>query len=122
MHVHGQEIPMHEPRLKAALGVGYAVSPTGADHNHNIHDTMFTKDASGLTELDPAIKTPLPASDLSADKVRMLVAETNWMHFWDSAVMCQFLPYNNQQMVDLLNSVTGWDGTLPEYLKIGERA
>lgn len=122
MHTHGQEIPMHEPRLKAALGVGYAVSPTGADHNHNIHDTMFTKDASGLTDLDPAITAPLPASDLSADKVQMLVAETNWMHFWDSAVMCMFLPYSALQLVDLMNAVTGWDGDVKEYLRIGERA
>ncbi len=39
IHVKGQEVPMHEPRLKKALGLGYAISPTGADHNHNFHDT-----------------------------------------------------------------------------------
>lgn len=121
MHTHGQEIPMHEPRLKAALGVGYAVSPTGADHNHNLHDTFFLKDVSALTELDPAITKPLPANDLSADKMRMLVAESNWMHFWDSAVMCQFLPYNAQQMSDLMCAATGWDMTAKDYLRIGER-
>jgi aldehyde:ferredoxin oxidoreductase len=54
--------------------------------------------------------------------MQMLVAETNWMHFWDSAVMCMFLPYNAQQMVDLTNAVTGWDGDVKEYLRIGERA
>ncbi|MFO7172166.1 MAG: aldehyde ferredoxin oxidoreductase C-terminal domain-containing protein, partial [Bacillota bacterium] len=41
LHVKGQEIPMHEPRVKHALGVGYAVSPTGADHMHNMHDTAY---------------------------------------------------------------------------------
>lgn len=122
MHTHGQEIPMHEPRLKAGLGVGYAVSPTGADHNHNMHDTMYVKDASHMTELDPTITQPLPASDLSADKVRMLFAETNWMHLYDSAVMCMFLPYSVPQMVGLMNAVTGWDGDVNEYSRIGERA
>lgn len=124
MHVHGQEIPMHEPRLKAALGVGYAISPTGADHNHNLHDTVYTKEndsVAQLRELDPAIHA-LPANDLSADKVRMLVANSNWMHYADTAVMCMFLPYSPQQLTDLSNAVTGWDADTAEYLRIGERA
>ncbi len=122
IHAHGQEVPMHEPRLKHALGVGYAVSPTGADHNHNLHDTYYTKEVRELGELDPQITRPLPANDLSADKVRMLVAQTNWMHLWDSAVMCQFLPYSVEQMTHLMNAVTGWGANLKEYLRIGERA
>lgn len=122
IHAHGQEVPMHEPRLKHALGVGYAVSPTGADHNHNLHDTYYTKEVRDLGELDPRITHPLPANDLSAGKVRMLVAQTNWMHFWDSAVMCQFLPYSPAQMAHLMNGVTGWDVDVKEYLCMGERA
>lgn len=124
MHVHGQEIPMHEPRLKAGLGVGYAISMTGADHNHNLHDTMYTKESDSvaqLRQLDPAIQ-PLPANDLSADKVRMVVANSNWMHLFDSAVMCMFLPYSPQQLTELANAVTGWEASTPEYLRIGERA
>ncbi len=124
MHVHGQEIPMHEPRLKQGLGVGYAVSPTGADHNHNFHDTYYTKEGEAvrqLRELDPSIHA-LPAADLSADKVRMVVALANWMHLFDSSVMCQFLPYSPQQLTDLLNAVTGWERNTQEYLRIGERA
>ncbi|MBI4785842.1 MAG: aldehyde ferredoxin oxidoreductase family protein [Chloroflexi bacterium] len=124
MTTRGQEIPMHEPRLKQGLGVGYAVSPTGADHNHNIHDTMYTKEndaVKSLRELDPEIR-PVPANDLSADKVRILTANTNWMHLFDSAVMCQFLPYSPQQMTDLMNAVTGWGLEIRDYLQIGERA
>ncbi|MBI3914264.1 MAG: aldehyde ferredoxin oxidoreductase family protein [Chloroflexi bacterium] len=124
MHAHGQEAPMHEPRLKAALGVGYAVSPTGADHMHNVHDTAYTKESEGLNNLralDPAL-IPLPANDLSADKVRLLVAMSNLKHFYDSAVMCHFLPYSPQQMTDVMNATTGWEMTPREYLRIGERA
>ena len=124
MHVHGQEIPMHEPRLKQGLGVGYAVSPTGADHNHAMHDTYYLKEGAPVNDLralEPAAR-PLPANDLSADKVRMLAAFQNWMHFWDSAVMCMFLPYSVEQMTELTNAVTGWDADAREYLRIGERA
>ncbi len=124
MQVHGQELPMHEPRLKQGLGVGYAVSPTGADHNHAMHDTYYLKEGAPVNDLralEPAAR-PLPANDLSADKVRMLAAFQNWMHFWDSAVMCMFLPYSVEQMVALTNAVTGWDADAHEYLRIGERA
>jgi aldehyde:ferredoxin oxidoreductase len=124
MQVHGQEIPMHEPRLKQGLGVGYAVSPTGADHNHAMHDTYYLKEGATVNDLralDPAAR-PLPANDLSMDKVRMLTTFQNWMHFWDSAVMCMFLPYSVEQMVALANAATGWDADAHEYLRIGERA
>jgi aldehyde:ferredoxin oxidoreductase len=124
MQVHGQEIPMHEPRLKMGLGLGYAISPTGADHNHNIHDTGYTKEGAsvdGLRLLDPAIR-PLPANELSADKARMVVAESNWMHLYDSAVMCMFLPYSKPQVTTLLNDVLGWEIDAPAYARIGARA
>lgn len=42
-HVTGLEVPMHDPRLKRALGLGYATSPTGTDHIHNMHDTGFNE-------------------------------------------------------------------------------
>ena len=51
MHVKGQEFPMHEPRFKQGMGLGYAVSPTGADHCHSIHDTGFEKDTSTCERL-----------------------------------------------------------------------
>ncbi len=124
MQVHGQEIPMHEPRLKQGLGVGYAVSPTGADHNHNMHDTYYTKEGSAVEDLRAleASIHAVPANDLSPDKVRILTTLSNWMHFWDSAVMCQFLPYSVQQMTDLMNAVTGWDMSAHDYVRTGERA
>ncbi len=124
MQVHGQEIPMHEPRLKQGLGVGYAVSPTGADHNHNVHDTYYTREGPAVEDLrtlDAAIHA-VPANDLSVDKVRIVTALTNWMHFWDSAVMCQFLPYSTLQMTDLMNAATGWEMAAQDFAHSGERA
>ncbi|HEY91078.1 MAG TPA: aldehyde ferredoxin oxidoreductase family protein, partial [Dehalococcoidia bacterium] len=68
-HVKGQEVPMHEPRCKAGLGLGYAISPTGADHCHNIHDTGYeARIGSGPKAM--GIMEPLPSQDLSAAKVR----------------------------------------------------
>jgi aldehyde:ferredoxin oxidoreductase len=44
------------------------------------------------------------------------------MHYWDSVVMCHFLPYSPSQMTEMTNAVTGWDMTAQDYLRIGERA
>ncbi len=41
MQVKGQEPPMHGSGIKFGLNLGYATSPTGADHCHNIHDTGY---------------------------------------------------------------------------------
>ncbi len=60
--VKGQELPMHEPRLKHAMGLGYAVAPVGADHMMNMHDTAFTTDGEGLRRVNSA----LPADENQA--------------------------------------------------------
>jgi aldehyde:ferredoxin oxidoreductase len=40
VHVKGQEMPMHEPRTKHGMALGYALSPTRADHMHNLDDLL----------------------------------------------------------------------------------
>ena len=120
MHVKGQEVPMHEPRLKAGLGLGYEVSPTGADHCHNIHDTIYTKSVKSVMPL--GILEPLPADDLSPAKVRLFHYKVSWQHFLDSAVMCYFTPWDMLQVVDMVRAVTGWNASLWELVKVGERA
>ncbi|QUL98047.1 MAG: aldehyde ferredoxin oxidoreductase family protein [Candidatus Fermentithermobacillus carboniphilus] len=124
MHVRGQEIPMHEPRLKYALGIGYAVSPTGADHCHNFHDTGYEKaDSRGFEELKGlGIYDPLPASDLSPEKIHMFWTVTNLRTFANVAVICQFVPWSVQQLEELVRAVTGWNTTAAEILAAGERA
>ncbi len=124
MHVKGQELPMHEPRVKHALGVGYALSPTGADHMHNMHDTMYRREGPSLDNLrafNPDLQ-PVEATLLNEDKLQLYFHHANDCHFWDSAVMCMFLPYTPQQMVELVNAVTGWDVELDETQAIGQRA
>lgn len=120
MHVKGQEIPMHEPRLKFGLGLGYAVSPTGADHCHNIHDTYFTNNVDSVKPL--GVLEPMALSDLSSKKVRLTTYFINWRHFGNCAVYCYFVPWSFQQIVEMVEAITGWKTSLWEILKIGERA
>lgn len=122
--VKGQELPMHEPRFKHALGLGYAVSPTGADHMHNLHDTMITKANKWFREnaWPLGLRTPLPADDLSDEKVRAFYYLTTLQHVYDSIGLCMFMPYTPLQIVNLVHAITGWNVTLWELMKVGERA
>ncbi|MGE5673146.1 MAG: aldehyde ferredoxin oxidoreductase family protein [Mycobacterium leprae] len=117
--VKKQEFPAHEPRAKHGLGLGYTVSPTGADHCHNMHDTALTKRTTALRAL--GVTTPLPATDLSADKARMLMLSVNWRHFQNSSIHCQFLDWTKEQVVELMQAATGWESSLYEFMKVGER-
>jgi len=117
--VKKQEVPAHEPRVKHGLGLGYMVSPTGADHMHNFHDTGYVKRTNSLHPL--GIFKPLPATDLSPEKVRMVLYTINWRHFQNSAIYCMFLPWTMEQVVDLMQAATGWKSSLFELVKVGER-
>jgi len=47
-HIKGQEVPMHDPRARSpVLGLGYVLSPTGADHVHVTTHSLF-KNCAGL--------------------------------------------------------------------------
>ena len=125
--VKGQELPMHEPRLKHVLGLGYAVAPVGADHMMNVHDTDFTYDGEGLRRVNLALTAeqqvgPLPAQSISEEKMRVFFHELNWMHFQDCAVNCHFYPYDYQQFAQVLSGVTGLPYSLHDILAVGERA
>ncbi len=47
IHVKGQELPMHDPRGKYNVGMGYAISEIGADHLVVAHDSMLAS-AEGI--------------------------------------------------------------------------
>lgn len=123
--VKKQELPMHEPRLKKALGVGYAVAPVGADHMMNMHDTDIAYDGEALKRVNSVLEKPIGpqrTSDLGEDKLRAFHAEVNWMHFQDCAVNCHFYVYRYDHMANALSGVTGVEYSIHDILKVGARA
>jgi len=103
MHVKGQELPMHEPRIKHALGLGYMVSPTGADHVH--------------------ILEPLSATDLGGAKVRLFAYDVLMWSLFNCLGLCDWGPYAEDLncVTDLVRGVTGWNTSLWELGKVAER-
>jgi aldehyde:ferredoxin oxidoreductase len=123
--VKGQELPMHEPRLKHAMGLGYAVAPVGADHMMNVHDTDFASQGEGLKRVNAALKKkvgPLSPKELSEDKLQIFYHELNWMHFQDCAVNCHFYPYSYDHLAAALSGVTGLTYDIHDILQVGARA
>ena len=121
MHVKGQEIPMHEPRLKQGLGVGYTISPTGAEHMANLHDTSIASERSIAVHSAIGILEPLELNDLGAKKVRALVYYSNWRNLFNALLICYFLPWDYIDIPEIVRAVTGWYSSTWELMKVGER-
>ena len=113
---------MHEPRYKQGLGLGYAVSPKGADHTYNIHDSVYASEGPALEDFKAlGILEPLDQDDLGPAKVRMAVYYNYWYQLLDSLVLCNFMPFSHRQVEELVCGITGWNSTVWELMKVGER-
>jgi aldehyde:ferredoxin oxidoreductase len=124
----GQETPMHDPRGKTGLALAYAFSETGADHMVAAHDTMFGAPGVGLDSVAPlGIFEPVDPLAMDDEKVRLFVYLELLWSFYDVAGICKFGPaprssFPITKVVELLRAVTGWDTSLWEIMKVGERA
>jgi aldehyde:ferredoxin oxidoreductase len=124
MTVKGQELPMHEPRLKYGLGVGYALSPVGADHMMNMHDTMYAGDGRSIKRVNTALDEPIapvPANVLNEDKMKIFYNEVNFRHLLDCALVCHFYPYDYKQLADLVSGVSGEEYGIRDMITAGAR-
>ena len=126
MHVKGMPIPFHEPRGKVGVGLGYAVSATGPDHMEFPHDPFWATEA-GISLLRPlGILEPVDVFDLGPQKVRIFIYLQQYWNLLNSLGICMFTakPFGPQTIngiVDYVKSVTGWETSLFDLLKVGER-
>ena len=113
---------MHEPRLKQALGLSYAIEAQGADHCAGMHDTMYAQEGPGIQAMRSlGHYDPLPVNDLSAAKVAMAKTHHIGRMFVDSLVCCSMPPWKMSDLCEIVSAITGWDFTTTEALLIGER-
>ena len=138
MHVKGQEFAMAEPRAKFGVGLAYAVSPTGADHLQHEHDGAFDPALTGyshdsdepsffLKNIFPlGILEPVESLYLGPEKVRLFVYLQNYWSLFDCLDLCIFTfgpvrTFKIPHLVEMVKAVTGWETSLWELLKVGER-
>jgi aldehyde:ferredoxin oxidoreductase len=123
--VKKQEMPAHMPQVKRSLALIYAVNPFGADHQSSEHDGSYEDYPERMAEL--GLVDPQPGDVLNAGKVRYALY-TQWLYSClDSVNICQFVfgpswhLYGPSQLVDAVRAVTGWNVSLWELMKVGER-
>jgi aldehyde:ferredoxin oxidoreductase len=128
--VKNQEAAMHMPQCKKSLALIYAVNPFGADHQSSEHDWMYEEGAADLYFKRLALlglKDPPPAGDFGPEKVRFAYLTQFFYSLLDSLELCQFVfgpawtLYGPQETLDMVKAITGWDVTLEELMKVGER-
>ncbi len=129
MQIKGQELPMHEVRGKLGVGLGYAVSETGADHITSTHDTTITSTEAVAYKgaHDVGIQEAIPARELGERKAGQYALLENWTSFGKVVGFCFFGPVPRcfvqvDEVIQLIHHATGWDFSLEEALRIGERA
>ncbi len=127
LHVKGQELPMHDPRGKKGLSLAYALSPTGADHMEAPHDPLYAGFHPNGHPMGPlGLIEPLDPLHLDARKVRAFFETQKLWSSYNAVGMCDFVgtPLNGLEMEPLvayINAVTGWNMSLYELMKVGER-
>jgi len=128
--VKGQEFPAHMPQHKRSLGLIYAVNPFGADHQSSEHDTALRAKPDSLNRKrlnQVGEYGDLPLQDLSDTKVKFAYDTQCFYSALDTYGLCQFVWGTTWQMhgpaetVELVKYGTGWDATMDEVMKVGER-
>lgn len=121
-----QEFPAHMPQHKRSLALIYSVNPFGADHQSHEHDPFLcARYADRMNQLN--LSGELPLDVLNAEKVRYAFYTQLFYSATDSVCVCQFVfgpsfqLYGPSQLVDAIRAVTGWDFSLLDLMKVGER-
>ena len=110
--VKGLELPAHSARALKGLSIGYATATRGGSH----HDTRPTPQyAQGFDRRG------------TADKPAFAVRSQHFTALGDSLVMCRFTSergfglFIGDPYATMVRAVTGWDVTVDELERVGER-
>jgi len=115
----GLEPSLHDPRAHNGLAVLYATSSIGASHSqgqtHNF-EKVLTCPEMGIRE---------PHDRFAVEGKGELAAKTqDLMCLFDSLKLCKFTLFGGITLTNIhqwLKSITGWDISLEELIKAGER-
>ena len=124
--IKNHEFPAHMPQHKRSLALIYSVNPFGADHQSHEHDPFYeTGYADRMAQL--SLMDPQPQENLDAEKVRYALYTQFFYSATDCVCVCQFVfgpsfqLYGPSQLVDAVCATTGWDFSMWELMKVGER-
>jgi aldehyde:ferredoxin oxidoreductase len=113
MEIGGEELPMHDPKLTPDFYTTYKLDPTPARH----------------TQWDPSPRPGWNAGARVADRAEASgrgpfhKVASEYIHVVNSCGLCFFVTMcgPNDHIHEWINASTGWDMTLEEVRRVGER-
>lgn len=126
IEVKGNPLPAHMPRQKHSMAVIYAVNPYGADHCSSLADFIYfnelPEEARGLMRMMD-LNTFGEYDGITTTKTRMILYSQKYFSFIDSIGICLFSTFamNFDKISKYIKAITGWDTSIFEFMKIGER-
>ena len=136
INVKNNGLAVHMAQVKPSQALMYAVCPIGPDHMSSEHDWLLASDSEarkGLGIFKSAQSVSAEQSGVreasdsyKLDKVRMTVYSQYFYSLLDTLCLCMFCwgpgnLFNYRELEDLLGYTTGWECTLWELMKVGER-
>ncbi len=124
IHIKGQGLAVHMPQVKPSQALMYALCPIGPDHMSSEHDWLLASDSEAGKGLGIIGRGNAESTNLA--KVRMTAYSQLYYSLLDTLSLCMFCwgpgnLFTYRDLVDLVRYSTGWDATLWELMKVGER-
>jgi len=120
MHVGGQDLPAHDPRVLLGTGWGYTLDATPARHTACEAANAFFSGIDVATYEETTFDHP-DVHDVAAN-ASLYAILSDVERLYSSAGVCQFSYYPAKlPIIDFINAATGWTITTSEGLKIGRR-
>lgn len=130
MQVKGLELVPFEPRSQTNLALGYAVAPIGPRYDICEHDWDFDTQVGWAHTLELSrtlgILERISMNYIGPEKVRSFKALLTLWSAADALDLCIFAIaptrlLSLEQMAQMVRSVTGWETSSHELMRIGER-
>lgn len=115
---------VHMAQVKPSQALMYAVCPIGADHMSSEHDWLLSSQSDISKAIGILGGGELECNDLN--KVRMTAYSQYYYSLLDTLCLCMFCwgcgnLYSYKELIELIRVTTGWESSLWELMKAGER-
>ncbi len=120
MHVKGLEMPAYDPRAAKITGLGYVTANRGGDHMTGYVQGPTFIDIPFLIVDESSIRDPFVANP---QEVQVLVDMENALATLDATGGCKFMGIllTAEEIVELIVAAIGWDFSVAEFRRTGER-
>jgi aldehyde:ferredoxin oxidoreductase len=124
INVKGAGLAVHMPQVKPSQALMYAVCPIGPDHMSSEHDWLLASKSEASMGLGIIGQEDAPSTSLN--KVRMTAYSQIYYSLLDTLSLCMFCwgpgsLFSYRDLEDLILFTTGWQMTMWELMKVGER-